>query len=338
MTNCRGRAFFILFAAIIATGPDQTDPAHAAEPSAPSVLKELKSSERSIKTIEARYRTRIAGSEHPAFIDAEWGYDGLREYIRARVGDSHPDGYIMDPLRFAFDGIKFRLFRHDLRSGDLSASIGPLRANTFRSYGSPNVLRGFYLNSGRKTLSDMLESAERLEVAGTHHTADRGRVVVVEAIGVEHPRIDDYGYDFRVTLAADRGFAPVRIEKYVSYGGRHRWKALVRRIDRIELQQVEGVWLPVKGTVTHYKRVWEPREGVTEAELEAAETKVEGRDLQTVKTPLLQRPHHVEVIPDSIRINEPIPHHRFVIVFPKGTRVYNEFLETSYTIGEDADQ
>lgn len=161
---------------------------------------------------------------------------------------------------------------------------------------------------------------------------------VLDAVGLTDIRDPQYRAYIRVWLDAERGLRPLRLEKYEWMGDvpeEGRWKAMRQCIDHIQLEQVNGVWIPVEGRQTYFNvKGFQRPDSMSESafrQLSRTEQLCKG-------TPILKEAkeytRHTRIDPQSVKLNQGIPESKFVVQFPQGCRVWDEFAQIGFTVGK----
>lgn len=298
------------------------------------VLTAIAARESAAHTIEAHAVVTMPELQQ-RFIEVDWGYDGSREYIKGEIGSfgaMSPDQYGYDDAHIAFNGDKLFLFFDSWDSGRLSGRITSMEPRQFRFF-NLNALRGYELSNNRTSLSETLANAQTLELLEDETSG----LIAIRAIGVD---LDLEGeaetaYDGIVWLDPQRGFSPVKIETYLGLEGA-RFQALLRRVDNIQLSQINGVWVPVSGDSQTYSYSFIPKPGFDDNDIHQADSLEALLEVASISNEPNQELQHLDIALDSISINQPIADEKFEVVFPEGTIIFDEFLGIGYTAGVDA--
>jgi hypothetical protein len=239
----------------------------------------------------------------------EWGYEGGKEFI-AGIGFVRADdncGYkVSEKVKYS-SGPKqhYYCFREDIQDGRREGQIKPLSvfdSDTFRVYMTPNSLLGFGVTCGvRQTFGEALQKAQKVVVLKEPQELDGHQCLVLEATGIEDI---ERTLDARAWLDPSRDFRPLKVE--IFYGAStnrkyERFKKIFRKIYEIKLTQISGIWFPIEG-------------------------KRQTHD---------DAPRRIKVDLESVRINRGIPPEKFVIRFPPGCEVRDDFRKTTYVVGAE---
>jgi hypothetical protein len=310
------------------------------EPTPEWLLDKIISSEKAIEDITVNLKCFVPTRDNKLMFHWDWGYCKGKEFYS---GTSFDMG---DPAKLealglpdktedtnAFDGEK----QYHLRLQEGSFPSGSIRAfdpSSFRGNVTPTTLLGFDTRElSRQTMGEALAGAGSISVKKEMEVVDGHSCYVIEAIGVETDPVVKWSYDVRVWIDAERGYRPLRFEKYYGFGGNNRWKVLSRRVDNIKLEKIDGIWLPIEGTRTTYKlgKLTRPY-GMAEDEWESLSGKQKYQTGIFSNEPMAN-PKLLKIDRDSIRINKGIPDERFKINFPHGCVVWDDFMQVGYTIG-----
>jgi hypothetical protein len=280
-------------------------PTYGADPqNAQDLLAHLIQSERAVRDIQAHVKTTV---DDKIWREYDWGYDRGKEFI---------DGYWNNPGEFgrvdcayAFDGDKEYHYMYQTqgqkpRKTGLVTGFDP--AN-FHFFVTPKTLMGYSVSQTRQeSLGQSLSRATNLTVADRSCDVDGSRCCLIEALGI--PLGSDFMTNVRVWIDEKRDYRPIKIEMYVPM--KTPWERLVQRVDKIVLENVGGMWIPVSGD----------RESFT--------IKNGAKGLALKRMGVKQH-----IVADSMRINEGIDAQRFKINFPVGCGVLDEIVGVSYVVG-----
>ena len=280
--------------------------------------------------------------------EMDWGYSLGREYLQGRrnytKATTMEDNkiHLRVDKRTTFDGEKMYVFRRDVEATEIAnvaprGSIKALAGSNFYHLLSPNILMGFGAHEkGRLTLGQTIKQADSYSVNREMEEVQGHMCYVVRALGVERdPVVPEISYDVKVWLDAKRDMRPLRFDKCYSVEGKNRWKVINNRVDQIKLTKVNGIWLPIEGVRTYYKRTLQAPEGMAREEfkkLSLSERRIKGTWI-VQRNPATTR--KVTIDPNTIKVNQEIPDSSFVIEFPARTKVWDDFLEKAYTVGPD---
>jgi len=166
-------------------------------------------------------------------------------------------------------------------------------------YMTPTSLLGFGVTCGvRQTFGEALQKAQKVVVLKEPQELDGHQCLVLEATGIEDI---ERTLDARAWLDPSRDFRPLKVE--IFYGAStnrkyERFKKIFRKIYEIKLTQISGIWFPIEG-------------------------KRQTHD---------DAPRRIKVDLESVRINRGIPPEKFVIRFPPGCEVRDDFRKTRYIV------
>ena len=300
--------------------------------SAKELIAKIIASEKKIHDVELHYDYIIMKD---GFICSsfDWGYEGGKEYFagkqfnRAR-GDK--PAYV-DYVKVAFDGEKVRRFRDSERDKFTRGRICPFKDGHF-IFPTPNHFLGYDISIGRRTFGEILRDVPKISLREQPEVIDGHRCRVLEAIGVVDRKLI---FDVRAWIDTERDFRPLKIERYQSIGGKKRWKVVRQQIEKVKLQKIDGVWFPVEGTSsTFFIKNILPPVGMTETEFFRLPRNRVFEEGEFVMMPDRYGSVRIKVYEDTVRINKGIAPEKFTIEFPHGCRVYDDYAEISYTIGE----
>ena len=312
--------------------------------SASEVLAKLLENENGIKDVQASFSGVIIERNFLNY-QYEWGYAGGKEFLRGAeyytATEEPTDNTVHRTTNIAttFDGERMYFWRHDLdhiAAGLPSrGAVRSLDGSAFKDVVTPNVLMGFFAHEkGRLSCGEAISQAKSYSLNREMQTIDGHACYVVEALGVEYdPEVPTMGWDVKVWIDPQRGFRPLKIEKYHAIEGQNRWVALNQRVDNIVLREIDGTWFPVEG-ISRFFRVknLDPPPGMSLNEFDALSPEERTRIgvFEIVSSPLARI---IQVDPASVKINSGIPQESFVVKFPVGCRVYDEFAQTGYVVG-----
>jgi hypothetical protein len=310
------------------------------------VVRNLLEAEKKIEDVEAHFSAVLVEKNRFPNYEFDWGYSKGREFLNGSTNSTEtedPDDdkiYQHALLHMTFDGNSMRTLRIDperSKSGyPAHARIGPLDSASFKDFLTPGVLLGFDIHeSGRFTLGEAISQAKSFCVKEETELVDGRQCLVLEVIGVEFdPEVEYLGFDARVWIDAERGYRPMKIEKYESIPGENRWKALRKRIHGIRLECFDGVWFPIEGIRSHFSARFDFPRSMSKEEIEKAPI-TELRQRATIRIEPEPFTRHVKISPDTVKINNGIPMEKFQVEFPYGCRVWDEFLQVGYGVGSD---
>jgi hypothetical protein len=279
--------------------------------------------------------------------DFEWGYEKGKEFIDGVKYQAKTRDTSRSEIKYSFDGQSQFHFRHTSGADDSRGRIGSYDPQVWNGNMTPAILLGYGLNWwGKQSLADFLSTADELKVSNTKTEIDGQACVLIEAIGLSYksPKGNTFSYDVKAWIDTERDFRPLKIEKYEhaevdrTNPGQGRWEKLVRRIDNIKLEQFGGTWFPVSGDRQMFTNTIEGPEGMSKEEFEkmymnkgyTEEEFFERGILRHVNKPTSAK-RRIKIT--NIRINEGIPLEKFKVQFPENCSVWDEFLQTGYTVG-----
>jgi hypothetical protein len=278
--------------------------------------------------------------QQATFYEFDWGYDRGKEFIAGTLFQKDPgdsNGALSGrEVAFTFDGEIMRVYRAQPSSKQgrpitvRRGRVAPLDPETFRSLTTPMTLLGRDARYvGRQTLGEALAQTESVSVRSDLESIGGRPCFVLEATGIERLP-DGRAFDVLVWIDAERDYRPLRFEKYYSYEGEQRWKALLLRVDDVTLERVDGMWFPVSGRSQFFNNDLEPPPGgPSEPPRSAREALERGVIVVRALTPASV----LTIDPASIRINKGIAAERFAFQFPAGTLVLDEVAHVSYEVG-----
>jgi hypothetical protein len=279
-------------------------PAHGADsPNAQEILAHLIQSEKALQDIQAHVKTTIDGKISREF---DWGYDRGREFHDGCWNGNDQSGRI--DQTYSFDGDKeYHYMSQNLGSKQLKTglvtSFDPANFNLFVT---PKTLMGYSVSPTRQeSLGQSLSRAAQLTVAQESCDLDGNRCCLLEALALPRSK---YVVNLRVWIDEQRDYRPLKIEVYINQ--ETPWERLRQRIDKIVLEKVGGMWLPVSG----------------ERESFAIESTEAGLALRRMGAK-----QHIDV--NNVRVNEGIDPQRFKVTFPVGCAVLDEIAGVSYVVG-----
>lgn len=280
-----------------------------------------------------------------------WGYEDGKEYFRGTVNYLPNEVYETEDctslklhtketvqIKTAFDGEKCFFYRKSSNERNPERSrgaIAPLNPSVFSYKITPNVLMGYDVKEfGRSSLAEAITQAESFHVKEAMEQVNGRLCYVIEIDSVEIDPSSKVPWDAKVWIDPERGFRPVRIEKYLGgVEGDNKYKVLRQRTDVLEMRQVDGIWFPIKG-----QRAWftisevTPPAGMSRKEFDDLSDQ-ERRRVGTYELKKSPTTRLVTVDFDTIRINQGIEEQEFRVQFPLGCSVYDEFLQSGYVVG-----
>jgi len=304
--------------------------------SAKELIAKIIASERKIRDVELHYDYIILNQNNRVYTTFDWGYEQGKEYYAGKVFEHPPLEMnippFVDNVKVAFDGDRIRRFQEKGALADYDRGrICPFKWDHF-VYPRPTALLGDDTSRGRRTFGEILRDAPKVLVREKPEVIDGRPCRVLEAFGIVDRRSP---YDVRVWIDTARDYRPLRIEKYRSIAGKNRWQVPTRVIEKIKLEKINGVWFPVEGeTCGFFTKKVLPPVGMTEADIRRLPPG-KWREVSTfVMKPGDTGTVRVKVNKDTVRINKGIDPGKFTIEFPQGCRVYDDFLQLAYVVGQ----
>jgi hypothetical protein len=300
-----------------------------------NLIQRIIESEREIHDMQMRVRWYEPETDNK-LVFYQWGYENGKEFIEGEQWSGDDGERSTSRIKYAFDGDKQRNFRANTGEKRTTGGVYALDPTTFSVYGTPKVLLGYGVKqNAQETLGEILAGVQergRVKLRGIE--AIRGHAChVVEAMGV-----DDGGelFDVRVWIDAERGFRPLQIERFRRLQGVSQWTVLCHRIDNIVLEAFDGVWFPVRGDRQFFNVRWLLPEGMNAAEFEKRYAHLSGTERRRVMSVSVSPRHpkrRIEIEPGTIELNRGIAPESFSVTFPKGCRVWDDFIQTGYQVG-----
>ena len=135
-----------------------------------------------------------------------------------------------------------------------------------------------------------------------------------------------------IWIDTERSYRPLRIEHYIDNGG----KQLNMVISRVRLENVTGMWVPVSGIESFYRRNYVIEDGYT---MEQLDKMPQQEALKHVRfEDVLNKDSLREISASSWRTGAEVDDALFAFEFPQGTQVWDEARYRRYTVGSpDAD-
>lgn len=312
-----------------------------------SLLQQLLLSDQQIQDFQLH--VMIEANGHP-FNDVDWGYDRGKEFFSGKLF-SHEKGktdWHHHIETQAFDGEKMYSFTDQTINGvsRRNGRVASLRNEIFRACPNVRTLLGSDLRyETRETMGEVIGRAVNIKVRPEPEAVNGDSCRVLELIGVDR-LADGRVFDALVWIDAERGYRPLRYEKYRDWIERtetedrfvrsddFRWKLQYQRVDNVQLKNIDGIWFPVYGEVQQFGNDLEPAPGVTQDDLKAIHSTEEAlakRMLVVKSRPLTL--FTVRVDPATVRLNKGVPKERFSIHFPDGTQVHDALLGIDYVAG-----
>ncbi|MHC4714866.1 MAG: LolA-like protein, partial [Planctomycetota bacterium] len=224
------------------------------------------------------------------------------------------------------EGSDIRQFREGSTGGSISGDMWDLD-----SHPSPAVLLGQTLKEGRYTLAELFREAREVTLRESPEEIDGAKCHVLDfdrmtpAMSADGREVPSRGW-VSVWIDPDRDYRPLRIESYIDNGG----KQLSMVIDRIELERIEGAWLPVKGVKAGFKLQDVIENGYTREQV-LAMPEEEGR--KHVRFELVHSLPPKTITVKSWKFDKEVDDGLFTIDFPEGAEVWDAFRRKRYTVG-----
>ena len=282
--------------------------------------------------------------ENTKFVeDAQWGFSNGREFMSAvfHVTDSQTGESYEKPLTVTFDGEKMRLFTIDPIHHEPSGRISSLEPDSFTGQPTPNTLLGHDVNgSGRLSMAEGLRDAREVSVRPQKEVIDGHECYVIEAIDIDKANPGRRA-DVLLWIDPERDYRLLRMEKYKNLTVEKypslpeevfRWKQLQRRVDKVKLQQIEGVWIPVEGERTSFYTIEKPKRGLTEDDVLRMPPEQAVRNIEWEPEPMAPA-RLIKLDPASVSFGKEIPADKFSIEWPLGTLLWDDFAQIGFTVG-----
>ncbi len=271
--------------------------------------------------------------------EGEWAREGVKGFLRGKTYyyDDGKETALHD--MYAFDGEQMYTFQEESFGGTIRALGAELD-----SVNSPGVLLGQAIkHRDRYTLADCLQEAEHLEILSTESRIE-GRpcievaFTVVGFLSLPDGSEEPYQRASKVWLDRKRDYRPLRIENYNSSEvlplGEcdSRGTGIRQVVDHIRLEQVQGHWLPVSGTVTYYTKEKVILDGYTRVQLEAMPPKEAAQHTKSVRV-IAQDDGPWRIDVKGWDVSDSLDPGLFKIVFPSGSYLVNKMLGVSGYVG-----
>jgi hypothetical protein len=125
-----------------------------------------------------------------------------------------------------------------------------------------------------------------------------------------------------------KSMRPVKIVNYDDRIG-----LLRESIDGIQLSEVaEGVWIPTRGRLTHYSAPELEFDPVVAGDVDALLAMSREQRWSFFKKKISSKPLSITLMEADVEINRNLTEEDFTIVFPPGTRVWDDILKERYTV------
>lgn len=297
-----------------------------------SILQRLELSEKKIQISRSQFSVRRVNTNRMIWA-GEWGYKYPKGYLRGTQSlyPKNQDPYSYNEI-YAFDGKKLRTFQPDPQS--LSGSVRELGVELDSRITPQTLLGNSIKTEGRFRLSDILRDTEDLEFSTEDLVMIDGNecyyltCTSTEIIGRSTPNETISPIRVHVWLDANRDLRPLRIETYRGTDDTQ----LRYRIDNINLEQVGDTWMPVAGTFTFYRKKVTPLNGFTLNSLRKLLPGEVSVNVKIKREPSKLGPQQITI--SNWEILDDLDNELFTIDFPKGAKIWDDFLQKGYTVGE----
>jgi hypothetical protein len=302
----------------------------ASLPTVESLIHNLEESERQIQTIEADFEVRW-DSSGDLYRAGTWGFEQGKAYIRGLEysKDRESGQFLSWGGQYAFDGEKLRT----LEERDGTVPNGKVRelGVTFGAVPSVTTLLGWALKgSDAPTLSELLLESPSTKVLANDVSVNGENTIEVSFIvdsilssGATKPNLA------KVWLAPEFDYRPLRMKRFADKTG----ERLVYAVKDIVLKQVDGIWLPISGKKVTYEAKRFISGGYSMEQLEpmgAAAAK------EYIRYEYHEAPKsHKLITVKEWRLPQDIGDEMFTIAYPPGSKIWDDFLQSSITIGAD---
>lgn len=271
------------------------------------------------------------------FVEGEWGYSRGREYLNGTMYLNVPQisKKVAQSFKFAFDGQAMWIYRHDPLQNRHTGRITSLEPVNFTGYPNLNTLLGHDVHSsGRLTVAEALRRAKEVRVQPIMEAINGHQCYVVEAIEIERSIVPGgKARDVRLWIDPKRDYRTLRLERYISEPDPIRWEALVRRVDNIKLQQIDGIWIPIEGEFHNFSPRQVPISGLTKEDIKKMKPEEALSKIDYELRPLVPM-RLVRINPESVSVGKEIPAKKFTIQWPKGTDIWDDFMQFGYKVGD----
>ncbi|HEX2972961.1 MAG TPA: hypothetical protein VHP11_11550 [Tepidisphaeraceae bacterium] len=301
-----------------------------------ALVKAILDSDQQIQDFQLHVLIRINGEP---FDDVDWGYDRGKEFFSGTLY-TYDKNMVEDRRHFeiqAFDGERMYSFTDQLVNGKSwrNGDIGNIRNNVFRACPNPRTLLGSDVGSQtRETMGEVISRFANVKLRPEPEMVAGHKCRVLELVGVD-PYPEGVVYDALVWIDTERGYRPLRYEKYNNRGEFVRWKLLHDRVDNVQLAQIDGIWFPVYGEVQQWGWDYEAAPGFSREdclrEMKSVEDGFAKKMLVVKLDPSCLFTVHVD--PATIRLNKGVPAERFSIDFPDRTAVHDVLRGIDYVVG-----
>jgi len=261
------------------------------------------------------------------------GFD--RSLNRGRVPEGsvlESDRFIRRPWELGVSNGKSVTFRPQGRSGLIEAKG---LQDTALSFLSPWSLMGWNVDSHFHNIpiSQLLEKQD-VELEKLSWSRDFGEEQVLLAeigIGERNERLAPGrfpSHKIDVYFNMKKSMRPVKIENYDDRIG-----LLRESIDRIQLSEVaEGIWVPIRGRSTHYSTPELEFDPVVAGDVDAFLAMSREQRWSFFKKKGPSRPLSMTLMEADVEIDRDLTEEDFTIVFPPGTKVWDDILKERYIV------
>ena len=296
----------------------------------------IRESERQITSLQGHVISTVpANKTNPdymddRFLDVNWAYSDGRQVFGGLVfALMHPGEPMLGVRRIiAFDGDRLRIVGDDT-PGRIMGRITSLKLPGFHAYPLPMDLFGYNMKASWETLGEALAGAKQLRLRPAEEI-DGHTCIPIEAVGLDSTFVGADPIDGVVWIDVDRGFRPLAWQIYLGYNGKNRFKATYRQVDHVQLRKINGQWIPISGEFTSFIVNAVKPSNMTDAQVNSLthEQVIGVLDLRVVPEMKIL----IHLVPNSIRVNEPLPEGTFTINYPKGCMVVDDFTNSSSTV------
>jgi len=242
------------------------------------------------------------------------------------------DRFIRRPWELGVSNGKSVTFRLQGRSG-LIESEG--LQDTALPFLSPWSLMGWNVDSRLHNIpiSQLLEKLDvELEKLSWSRDFGEEKVLVAEfGIGERNERLAPGrfpSHKIDVYFNMKKSMRPVKIVNYDDRIG-----LLRESIDRIQLSEVaEGIWIPTRGRLTHYSAPELEFDPVVAGDVDAFLAMSREERWNFFKKKSSSKPLSITLMEAEVEINRNLAEEDFTIVFPPGTKVWDDILKERYIV------
>jgi len=263
------------------------------------LIEKIESAENMLVDMQATVQWYAPGGKES--VTYEWAYKKGMEYTETKNKFENVDNLLEMPIQIiSYNGEKqFGYYSTEDRTMQRGAVKG-LDIIHFLANLMPRILLGYRLF---ESLSDQLKKAEHCVCS--EDKVDGRNCILIEAYNI--PIEGTYSQNLKVWIDTERDYRPLKIEVYHNYYPNKPWSDLIRRADRIELEQVDGFWFPSSGYITYF------RKGIIR------------------KAKIRRAPQLIKAT--NIRLNSQLDKSKFTFQFPDGCVVWDDFAKLAFTVG-----